>query len=159
MKCNITWSYLTTLSLFILDRYTKSWALANLQYQDLYVFPGVNFSLSLNRGISWSLLSFSSPLLFWMLTFFIISMLIWFSYLAFYSSTFSSATLGKLLVISGATSNIIDRFLYGGVIDFIECTIHSWHWPSFNIADTIIVFGIGIIVWRTYYDRLVSEDA
>jgi signal peptidase II len=159
MRRTLLCIYSFVISLFILDRYTKIWALKTLSMQDITLFPGLTLSLSFNRGISWSFFSFSSPILFWGLTTFIIITLLWFSYLAFRSHALSSTTLGKLMVISGASSNIIDRFLYGGVIDFIECSLHNWHWPSFNIADATIVCGIGIILGRMYYDRLFSKDA
>jgi len=49
------------------------------------------------------------------------------------------------LVLSGAIGNLIDRFLYGEVVDFLEFYVSSFHWPSFNIADTAICIGIGLL--------------
>lgn len=47
------------------------------------------------------------------------------------------------LILAGATSNICDRFIYGGILDYIDLSF----WPTFNLADTYISLGIiGIIV-------------
>jgi signal peptidase II len=54
--------------------------------------------------------------------------------------------VGETLVVAGSVSNIIDRFWYGGVVDFIEFSYGTWIWPSFNIADMCIVFGIAIML-------------
>ncbi|MDR1609239.1 MAG: signal peptidase II [Holosporales bacterium] len=42
------------------------------------------------------------------------------------------------LLIGGAIGNIIDRFVHGGVVDFIDVHYEDWHWPAFNIADSFI---------------------
>ncbi len=49
------------------------------------------------------------------------------------------------LVLSGAIGNLIDRFRYGEVIDFFDFHLRSYHWPAFNIADTAICVGIGLM--------------
>ena len=46
-----------------------------------------------------------------------------------------------ILIIFGAIGNIIDRFTYGYVVDFLDFFIGGYHWPAFNIADCVIVFG------------------
>jgi signal peptidase II len=45
------------------------------------------------------------------------------------------------LVLGGAIGNVIDRVLYGHVIDFLDVHVHHWHWPAFNIADSAICIG------------------
>jgi signal peptidase II len=44
-------------------------------------------------------------------------------------------------ILGGATGNVIDRFNYGAVIDFIDIHINNWHWPAFNVADIAISIG------------------
>ena len=53
--------------------------------------------------------------------------------------------LSLSLVLSGALGNLIDRVRYGEVIDFLDFYISSYHWPAFNIADTAICIGIGLM--------------
>jgi signal peptidase II len=54
-------------------------------------------------------------------------------------------SLAFSMVLSGAIGNLIDRFLYGEVIDFFDFQLSSFHWPAFNIADSAITIGIGLI--------------
>lgn len=49
------------------------------------------------------------------------------------------------LVVGGAIGNGIDRFVHGAVIDFLDFHVFGVHWPSFNIADSAIVCGVGLL--------------
>ena len=49
------------------------------------------------------------------------------------------------LVLAGAIGNMIDRLRYGEVVDFLEFYLSSFYWPSFNIADSSICIGIGLM--------------
>jgi signal peptidase II len=55
-------------------------------------------------------------------------------------------SLSLSLVLSGAIGNLIDRLGYGEVVDFLDFHLFSYHWPAFNIADSAICIGIGLIV-------------
>ncbi|MGD0916424.1 MAG: signal peptidase II [Thermodesulfobacteriota bacterium] len=54
-------------------------------------------------------------------------------------------SLSFSLVLSGAIGNLIDRLWYGEVVDFLDFYLLSYHWPAFNVADSAICFGIGLI--------------
>ena len=54
-----------------------------------------------------------------------------------------------VLIISGAVGNIIDRFRFDYVIDFLDFYYGTYHWPAFNIADSAISIGITIILLRS----------
>lgn len=56
---------------------------------------------------------------------------------------FSSALT---LILGGAIGNVIDRVLYGHVIDFLDFHYAGWHWPAFNVADSAIVCGAGLLI-------------
>lgn len=53
------------------------------------------------------------------------------------------------LIIGGAVSNLIDRFVFGAVLDFIAFSF----WPSFNIADACICVGAGLLILDTFWKR------
>jgi signal peptidase II len=57
------------------------------------------------------------------------------------------------LVIGGAIGNVIDRARWGAVFDFADFHIGHWHWPAFNVADSAIVVGVGLML----IDSLVGE--
>ncbi|WP_050475705.1 signal peptidase II [Herbaspirillum rhizosphaerae] len=50
------------------------------------------------------------------------------------------------LILGGAIGNVIDRIVYGHVIDFLDVFVGSWHWPAFNIADSAICVGAVLFV-------------
>lgn len=50
------------------------------------------------------------------------------------------------LILGGAVGNLIDRLLYGHVIDFLDFHIGTLHWPAFNVADSAITLGAALFV-------------
>jgi signal peptidase II len=49
------------------------------------------------------------------------------------------------LILSGAIGNLIDRLRYGEVVDFLDFHLFTYHWPAFNVADSAICIGIGLM--------------
>jgi signal peptidase II len=49
------------------------------------------------------------------------------------------------LILGGAIGNLLDRFRFGYVVDFLDFYIRDHHWPAFNIADSAICIGIGLL--------------
>tara|TARA_B100000686_G_scaffold342740_1_gene422428 strand:- start:648 stop:1112 length:465 start_codon:yes stop_codon:yes gene_type:complete len=60
---------------------------------------------------------------------------------------------GLTLICGGAIGNLIDRVLYKEVIDFLDFFIGYYHWPAFNIADSCITIGVGMMI----VDSFVGE--
>jgi signal peptidase II len=60
------------------------------------------------------------------------------------------------LILGGAIGNLIDRFAYGEVIDFLDFYWAMYHWPAFNIADSFITIGVTITVY--YLIKARGED-
>jgi signal peptidase II len=50
------------------------------------------------------------------------------------------------LVLGGAVGNLIDRALFGYVIDFLDVFYGEWHFPAFNVADSAITVGVGMLL-------------
>ncbi|HWP57322.1 MAG TPA: signal peptidase II [Candidatus Acidoferrales bacterium] len=57
-------------------------------------------------------------------------------------------TVALSLILGGAIGNLIDRFLYGEVIDFLDFHWSGYHWPAFNLADSFITIGVGLALCR-----------
>ena len=55
------------------------------------------------------------------------------------------------LIGGGAVGNLVDRIRYGEVVDFLDFHISSFHWPAFNIADTAICIGIGLMAFELVF--------
>lgn len=59
-------------------------------------------------------------------------------------------------ILGGAIANLIDRVVYGEVIDFFDFYLSGYHWPTFNIADSFITVGVAITIF--YVVRAKGED-
>ena len=129
--------YLFLYSAVIIDIILKQYALAYPPYPTIHIFSCLYFTYTLNQGISWGMLNAISPAL---LTTLIICMTLILSVIAV-SHKSSTVTIGLTTVVYGSISNIIDRVLYGGVIDYLELVIPHIEFPIFNIADILIVGG------------------
>ncbi|MFA5306339.1 MAG: signal peptidase II [Candidatus Babeliales bacterium] len=137
------------------DRLSKMMVLEHLT-NPIQLFPGFNFAITWNTGVSWSMLQTHNRSGFWLLVI-LLSVLI--SALIGYAQwriKKGFCALGEMLAIGGALSNLVDRFLYGAVLDFIDVYAASYHFPTFNIADSCIFIGVCIIFiqqWRASHDR------
>ena len=66
---------------------------------------------------------------------------------------------GLALILSGAIGNLIDRMLYGKVVDFLDLMIGNFHWYIFNIADSSVTIGmILFIIHSIYIDPKKNND-
>jgi signal peptidase II len=57
------------------------------------------------------------------------------------------AALGYSLIITGALGNLMDRVRLGEVVDFLDVHWGRYHWPAFNVADSLVCLGAGVLVW------------
>ncbi|HTS68960.1 MAG TPA: signal peptidase II, partial [Terriglobia bacterium] len=60
--------------------------------------------------------------------------------------------LGLSLILGGAISNLFDRIRWGLVEDFLDFYFRSYHWYTFNLADSAIVLGTGLIILQVLFD-------
>jgi len=64
-----------------------------------------------------------------------------------------SEALGVTFVLGGALGNLWDRIQLGYVIDFIQLHWHDWYFPAFNIADSAITIGAGLLILDTLFSN------
>ena len=62
--------------------------------------------------------------------------------------------VGFSLILGGAIGNLLDRVRFGYVVDFLDFSISGHHWPAFNVADSAICIGVGLL----FLDMLHSEE-
>jgi signal peptidase II len=65
--------------------------------------------------------------------------------------------LGLALILGGAIGNVIDRIHIGQVVDFLLVYHRGWSWPAFNIADSAITIGAGLLILDSFRQRRVDE--
>lgn len=97
---------------------------------------GTSFSL-FRTGEAWGPYVFSIAALA-----IIVLLVLWLSRIV---SPILAAALGA--VIGGALGNVVDRLRFGAVADFFYAHLGEYGWPAFNIADSLIVVGIGVLVF------------
>ena len=143
-------AYSAAAGVFALDRISKWIVESRVSFlDDFKVIPGFfDIVRSQNRGVAFGIFNDSTSE--WRTTLLVV--------LAMAAVVLVSALLWKperldtqsfwgfSLILGGAAGNVFDRLLYGHVTDFLELYIGSYHWPTFNIADSAIVIGSGLLL-------------
>src|SRR5580704_2148253 len=62
------------------------------------------------------------------------------------SHSMTSTGIGLALILGGALGNLWDRLMTGRVVDFLLFYVGQYQWPAFNVADSAIVVGAGLLV-------------
>ncbi|MPY70517.1 MAG: signal peptidase II [Alphaproteobacteria bacterium] len=129
------------------DLVSKWWILAVVMNPPriVEVAPFFNLVLVKNRGVSFGMLGSAPGWMPWVLTVFAVLIAI---ALAVWLRRADGRLLGCALgaVIGGAIGNAIDRVRFGAVVDFLDFHAFGWHWPAFNVADSAVVVGVGLLV-------------
>jgi len=138
----------------ILDQFTKILALKSLNQESvLEVIPGLfNLTLVFNPGAAFGMFADLSDDTRRM-TLLVVTALalgvVWLIYKEIRGDRFSEFALAGIL--AGAIGNLIDRFRFDAVVDFLDFYISSYHWPAFNIADSAICIGVGVLMFRMLF--------
>lgn len=78
-----------------------------------------------------------------------------FNWLRKETSRFVQLAIG--FIIGGAIGNVIDRVLFGAVFDFLDVYWKTYHWPTFNIADSFICIGAFMIIFHSFFAKKQQE--
>lgn len=135
-------------AVIVLDQATKLLADNLLTYQHpLQIMPLFNLTLVYNQGAAFSFLSNAGG---WQRWFFVIlsavisiALVIW---LRKIEARHKYQIIALAMILGGALGNLIDRSLYGHVIDFLDVYYSKHHWPAFNIADSAITVGAILLI-------------
>lgn len=135
--------YIIALVIIVADQITKVIADSSLQlYERIAVMPMFNITLHYNEGAAFSFLNDAGGWQRWFFTaistIVSIVLIVWISRL---SRNERWLSLALALILGGAIGNLIDRVIYGHVVDFIQLYYQSWYFPTFNIADAAITVG------------------
>ena len=142
---------LASIIVIVLDQWSKAWVLSSLpEYTAVPVIDGFwNWYRTYNTGAAFSFLADAGgwqKYFFATLAFGISGLMAWM--LSRTPRADWKQALPLALVIGGAIGNVIDRFMHGHVVDFIQWYVGEHYWPAFNIADCAVVGGaIGIALF------------
>ncbi|MET0100818.1 MAG: signal peptidase II [Sedimenticola sp.] len=143
----LRWLWLSAI-IIGLDQVSKQLVESSLMlYEAVPVMPYFNLTLAYNEGAAFSFLSDQGG---WQRWFFSglallvsIILVIWISRL---QQRERLIAISLSLIVGGAIGNLIDRVLFGHVIDFLDLYYGQWHWPAFNIADSAIFVGVVLML-------------
>ena len=148
-KKNILFLAITVLVVF-LDQATKVWIISTLGLHE--GFPLIDGFFSIvhvrNPGAAFGFLA-SAPPLFRYLFFIAVTVaaiVLILHYLRVSRIEEPSLVSALALILAGAVGNLIDRIRFGEVVDFLDVYIGSHHWPAFNVADSAITVGAGVLM-------------
>ncbi len=150
----LRWVWLS-LAIVFLDRITK--ALIETQTTESWRHEVIHnfFYLvhSRNPGIAFSIFAASaSPVLRIVLIVGAVAIIAVIAWLLVAGKKLSSLNAaGLALLLGGATGNVTDRILHGGVTDFLEVFLGSYRWPAFNVADSAITIGAILLIFDVLF--------
>jgi signal peptidase II len=134
--------YVILIVLFViaLDQITKYLVISYLTPSDsIEIFPFLHLVSVRNTGAAFGIFRNFGSVFFIGISAVAIIFVIW----LLIRSNYSYFALS--LVLGGAIGNLIDRILYGKVVDFIDFSIGNFHWYTFNVADSSLTIGIMVI--------------
>ena len=147
----------TALSVFAVDRYSKHVVETRLSPDDVRpIIPGFfNVVRSDNPGIAFSMFNdTSSPYHRPALVVFsvvAIGVLAWMLWKIDKLDRFSA--VGLSLIFGGAIGNLFDRIRVGAVTDFLDFYVRDYHWYVFNVADSAVCIGAGLLILSMFVTR------
>jgi signal peptidase II len=139
--------FLIVPTILILDQLTKYFISLNFKLHDSYFLMSDFLSITLihNYGAGFGILQNYRFLLVF------ITLLVLIGIVYYIKKEYNTLTqftfLGLLFILAGAIGNLIDRVLYGYVIDFIYFSF----WPAFNVADIMISIGVGLLILDLFF--------
>ena len=132
------------LFVFIVDQWIKSFFLNGFDWNSKCI--SLNFTL--NKGVAFSMFAFLGENLKFIQLFLIAAVL---GYLFYRRNDLTRYAVALGLLMGGGISNLLDRFLHGGVVDYVY-----WHcgfdFAIFNFADVMIDLGVVLILWQNFRD-------
>ena len=141
-----------------IDQFTKQWALnfisdiiekTNGVHTHVKKTSFFNIVLVYNNGISFGI--FNNLFFMKNILFIVISGITAFLIYLLFKTKNNINLIAFAFIIGGAIGNLIDRVIYGAVIDFLDFHIKNLHWPAFNIADSAVFIGVVIYIINDFF--------
>jgi len=150
---SLSWLWVTVIFL-IIDQVTKHMVAGSMElYQSINVLPFFDITYAQNPGAAFSFLADQGGWQRWFFT--AIAAIASIVFLVWLKRTPANQPIlaaALACMLSGAMGNLIDRALFGYVIDFLDFYYAGYHWPTFNIADSIIFIGAALMIIDSFKD-------
>ena len=136
-----------SIMIVIVDFVTKKWMLSVLFEipRQIVVTSFFNLTPVWNKGISFGIMSSHPEIIRFIIP--VLALLVILYLIRQIHLQRRMQQIGSAIIAGGAAGNVIDRFLYGRVVDFFDFHIGGYHWPAFNIADIAICAGVAIMIY------------
>jgi len=125
------------------------------------VIPGLfSLTLTFNPGVAFGLFA-GLPDAVRLAVLSVTTLLAVVAVLAFLFGEYGQTAAGRFglgLILGGAVGNIVDRVRLGHVVDFLLVYYQEWHWPAFNVADSAICIGVGVLLFFGGASRRVDPS-
>ncbi len=150
-ETGLRWLWLTIICL-VADQVSKQLVVSNMDlYQSINILPFFNFTYMQNPGAAFSFLADQGGWQRWFFTAIAaIASIVFIVWLAKTPKQQSMLSVAFALMLSGAVGNLIDRVLFGYVIDFLDFYGFGYHFPAFNIADSMIFIGAALMIFDSF---------
>lgn len=155
---SLKWLWITVIFL-IIDQVTKQWVAGSMElYQSINILPFFDITYAQNKGAAFSFLADQGGWQRWFFT--AIAAIASIVFLVWLKRTPANQPLlaaALACMLSGAIGNLIDRALFGYVIDFLDFYIGTSHWPTFNVADSIIFIGAALMIIDSFKQDKIKK--
>jgi len=155
--------FFIALIVLLLDRWTKHLVSVHIPlYTHIQILPGFfRLTHTENTGAAFSL--FADSPAHWktgmLIAFSLVALVIVFALLWTNTRPLASAGIALSLILGGALGNLWDRLASGRVVDFLLLYVRQYQWPVFNLADSAIVVGAGLLVIELLFSQTPKDDA
>jgi|TARA_B100000809_G_scaffold56666_1_gene52636 signal peptidase II len=159
-ETGLRWLWLTLL-LLVIDQVTKHWVAGTFDYKEsLYVLPFFNLFYIHNEGAAFSFLADQGGWQRWFFTAIAsVASIVFLVWMAKTPKQQRLLSIAFALILSGAVGNLIDRALFGYVIDFLDFHWAGYHFAAFNIADSAIFIGAALMIFESFTNKEDDKDS
>lgn len=126
-----------------------------LPFVSIDILPFFNLTMVWNEGVGLGLLGDLGPYILIGLSLVICAILIFWM---IKNPADKALQISGLLILGGALGNIIDRIRFGAVADFFDIHFFGWHYPVFNVADSVIVIGVFWLLLNSFRQGKVQKS-
>ena len=150
--------FLLLLSLVLVDQFSKLWITKNLlPGESVNILPFLDLYLIFNTGIAFSFFDDGGSFGRWILVLLVLMVCLYLAYVLLNEELSKYESIALVMILSGGIGNLIDRTLWGHVIDFIHFYYMNYSFYIFNFADTFITIGVMIYILDLLMVKLNSD--